>query len=176
MSDASKKVSREELRLYERLLMIFPGYRGYKEKELVRETDRVVRDELLRRLRMSLEDLRRLYSALVSRGGLSEDVKRVESVIYRLDSLAEKTRHAPYGYRPLFHVVKVDEERLSKMLEHDLTLADVVSTLNSLTNKLLAPDATPEYMRSLLNEVEKCVSEYEVKLGERESILTGFTR
>jgi len=31
-------------RLYEKLLMLFPGYKGYKEKELIRETDRVVRD------------------------------------------------------------------------------------------------------------------------------------
>lgn len=176
MSDELKKVSQEELRLYEKLLMVFPGYRGYKEKELLRETDRVVRDELFRRLRRSLEDLRRFYSVLVSRGGLSEEVKRVESVIYRLDSLAERTRHAPYGYRPLFHVVKVDEERLSKMLEHDLTLADVVSTLNSLTSRLLAPDASPEYIRSLLGEVERCVSDYEVRLSERESVLTGFVR
>ncbi|MEM0014846.1 MAG: hypothetical protein QXX81_06885 [Zestosphaera sp.] len=176
MYEEVEKLSQKELRLYEKLLMVFPGYRGYKEKELIRETDRVVRDELLRRLRRSLEDLRRLYSALVSRGGLSGDAKRVESMIYRLDSLAEKTRHAPYGYRPLFHVVKVDEEKLTRMLEHDLTLADVISALNSLTSKLLAPDTTPECLSSLLNDVEGKISEYEVKLSEREGVLAGFMR
>ncbi len=176
MSDELMNSTQKELRLYEKLLMIFPGYKGYKEKELVRETDRIVRDGLFRRLRGSLSDLRRFYSLLVSRGGLSEDAKRVESLIYRLDSLAEKTRHAPYGYSPLFHVSKVDEEKLGRMLEYDLQLVDVIASMNTLTKKLLAPDTTPEALHSLITEVEQSINEYEVKLSERDDILTSFTR
>jgi hypothetical protein len=36
LSDMLKDLSQKELRLYEKLLMVFPGYRGYKEKELIR--------------------------------------------------------------------------------------------------------------------------------------------
>jgi hypothetical protein len=176
LSDMLKDLSQKELRLYEKLLMVFPGYRGYKEKELIRETDRVVRDKLFRMLRKSLDDLRRSYSVMVSRGGLGEYVKRVESLIYRIDALAEKTRHAPYGYKPLFHVTKVDEEKLVKMLEHDLQLADLITSLNSVTGRLAAPDVTAGELSTLLSEVEKFLSEYEVKLSEREDILAGFTR
>ena len=171
-----RDLSQKELRLYEKLIMVFPGYRGYKEKELIRETDRVVRDKLFRMLRKSLEDLRHSYSLIVSRGGLGDDAKRVELLIYRIDLLAEKTRHAPYGYKPLFHVTKVDEERLVKMLEHDLQLAELINSLNAVTSKLLTPDTPPGELRSLLSEVERYVSEYEVKLSEREDILAGFTR
>lgn len=176
MSDVLRDLSQREVRLYEKLLMVFPGYRGYKEKELIRETDRVVRDKLFRMLRKSLEDLRRLYSAIVSREGLREDAKRLESLIYRIDSLAEKTRHAPYGYKPLFHVTKVDEEKLVKMLEHDLQLADIITSLNTLTGKLVSADTPSGELRSLLSDVERFVNEYEVKLSEREDILSGFTR
>lgn len=176
MSDTLRDLSQREIRLYEKLLMVFPGYRGYKEKELIRETDRVVRDKLFRMLRKSLEDLRRLYSALVSREGLKEDAKRLESLIYRVDSLAEKTRHAPYGYKPLFHVTKVDEEKLVKMLEHDLQLADIITSLNTLTGRLVSANISLEEMRSLLSEVERFVVDYEVKLSEREDILSGLAR
>lgn len=176
MSDTLRDLSQREIRLYEKLLMVFPGYRGYKEKELIRETDRVVRDKLFRMLRKSLEDLRRLYSALVSREGLKEDAKRLESLIYRVDSLAEKTRHAPYGYKPLFHVTKVDEEKLVKMLEHDLQLADIITSLNTLTGRLVSANISLEELRSLLSEVERSVVDYEVKLSEREDILSGLAR
>lgn len=171
-----RDLSQREVRLYEKLLMVFPGYRGYKEKELIRETDRVVRDKLFRMLRKSLEDLRRVYSVMVSRGSSREDFRYVESLIYRIDSLAEKTRHAPYGYKPLFHVTKVDEEKLVKMLEHDLRLAELIESLNTTTSRLASPDISSEELRSLLSEVEKFLREYEAKLGEREDILTGFTR
>jgi len=176
LSDVLKDLSQKELKLYEKLLMVFPGYRGYKEKELIRETDRVVRDRLFKMLRKSLEDLRRSYSVMVSRGGLGEYVKRVESLIYRIDSLAERTRHAPYGYKPLFHATKVDEEKLVKMLEHDLHLADLINSLNAITSRLTTPGITVEELNTLLSDIEKFVSEYEVKLSEREDILAGFTR
>lgn len=175
MSDTLRDLSQEELRLYEKLLMMFPGYRGYKEKELIRETDRVVRDKLFRMLRKSLEDLRRSYSAMVLKGGLGDEVRRVESLIYRIDSLAEKTRHAPYGYRPLFHVTKVDEEKLVKMLEHDLQLAELITSLNTAISKLTSPEIPLGELRSLLSDVERFLSEYEAKLSEREDILAGFT-
>jgi hypothetical protein len=73
-------------------------------------------------------------------------------------------------------VTKVDEEKLVKMLEHDLQLADLITSLNSVTGRLAAPDVTAGELSTLLSEVEKFLSEYEVKLSEREDILAGFTR
>jgi len=176
VSDVLRDLSQRETRLYEKLLMMFPGYRGYKEKELVRETDRVVRDKLFRMLKKSFEDLRRSYSATVSREGLKEDALRLESLIFRVDSLAERTRHASYGYRPLFHVTKVDEEKLVKMLEHDLQLANIATSLNTLTERMTSAVTSPEELRSLLSDIERLISEYEAKLSEREDILSGFTK
>ena len=174
LSDVLRDLSQRELRLYEKLLMLFPGYRGYKEKELIRETDRLVRDKLFRMLKKSLEDLRRSYSVVVLKGGLGDEVRRVESLIYRIDSLAEKTRHAPYGYSPLFHVTKVDEEKLVKMLEHDLQLAELITSLNAVTSKLTTPEISLGELRSLLSDIEKFLSEYEARLSEREDILAGL--
>lgn len=161
----------KSLKLYEKLLMIFPGYKGYKEKELIRETDRIVRDELYRGLKKSLNDLRTLYSTVVSSNYPQSVYERVERLIYRLDSLAEKTRHAPYGYRPLFHVFKVDEEVLTKMLEHDLKLGETVRNLNNVTS--MKPSGV-EGVEKLLMEVERIINEYEESLNERERILSGF--
>jgi hypothetical protein len=162
-----------DLRLYEKLLMMFPGYRGYKEKELVRETDRVVRDELYRKLKKSVSDLKNFYSSIVSSAGSTPTSERVEKLIYRLDSLAEKTRHAPYGYRPLFHAFKVDENVLDRILEHDLNMGVTVEELNKTTSS--RPSSILE-VEKFLSDVEKLIEKYQSLLEERDRILSGIAR
>ncbi|MFZ8792204.1 MAG: hypothetical protein ACO2OS_08095 [Thermosphaera aggregans] len=162
-----------DLRLYEKLLMMFPGYRGYKEKELVRETDRVVRDELYRKLKKSVSDLKNFYSSIVSSTGSTPASERVEKLIYRLDSLAEKTRHAPYGYRPLFHAFKVDENVLDRILEHDLNMGVTVEELNKTTSS--RPSSILE-VEKFLSDVEKLIEKYQSLLEERDRILSGIAR
>jgi hypothetical protein len=162
-----------DLRLYEKLLMMFPGYRGYKEKELVRETDRIVRDELYRKLKKSVSDLKNFYSTIVSSAGSTPASERVEKLIYRLDSLAEKTRHAPYGYRPLFHAFKVDENVLDRILEHDLNMGVTVEELNKTTSS--RPSSILE-VEKFLSDVEKLIEKYQSLLEERDRILSGIAR
>jgi len=173
LSNPSNPEPGSGLKLYEKLMMIFPGYRGYKEKELIRETDRIVREELYRGLKKSLGDLRNIYSIVVSTQSTQNLIDRVERLIYRIDSLAEKTRHAPYGYKPLFHVFKVDEEVLNKMLEHDLRLGETVRALNNTTS--LKPSSAEDIAR-ILDEAERIVADYENMLSERERILSGIVR
>lgn len=173
MNNSSSLEPGRDLRLYEKLLMIFPGYKGYKEKELIRETDRVVREELYRGLRKSLGDLRGFYTIAVSFQSSQTILDTVERLIYKLDSLAEKTRHAPYGYRPLFHVFKVDENVLMKMLEHDLKLGETVQALNNATS---VKPSSLEDLGKILFEVERIISDYENMLSERERILSGIVR
>lgn len=173
LSKSSNIEPGKDLRLYEKLLMIFPGYKGYKEKELIRETDRVVREELYRGLKKSVGDLRNIYTLAVSSHSPQALVDAIERLIYRLDSLAEKTRHAPYGYRPLFHVFKVDEEVLMKLLEHDLRLGEIVRALNNITST--RPSGSGD-ISGFLNEVEKIIANYEDMLNERERILSGIVR
>lgn len=162
-----------ELKLYEKLLAIFPGYRGYKEKELIRETDKIVREHLYRRLKLVLETLRNTHIELVSKNKLAE-AGEVERIIYYLDSLTSKTRHAPHGYKPLFHVVKMDERDLRTLLEHDLSLSELVDKLSELVESLRMRASAAEDVKSVLRDVYDLARKYEFKLVERDNILIGM--
>ena len=50
MPDVVEKV-KEERSLSEKILSYIPGYSGYKEKELRRETDKLVRDQAVMKLK-----------------------------------------------------------------------------------------------------------------------------
>ncbi|MDW8082660.1 MAG: hypothetical protein RMI56_02560 [Sulfolobales archaeon] len=162
-----------DVALYEKLMMVFPGYRGYKERELIRETDRVVRDSVYRRLKAVSEELKSVYRVLVSVAGAA-GVDVVERFLYSLDSLAERVRHAPYGYRPLFHVVKIGESRLREMLEVDLALGAVVEELERAVRELREKVEERSDTSAELRSVERALKNLESKLAEREEKLLGL--
>ncbi|MEM1606028.1 MAG: hypothetical protein QXW41_07300 [Fervidicoccaceae archaeon] len=160
-----------ELKLYEKLLMIFPGYRGYKEKELVRETDKIVREQLYRRLKNITSTLREIQAELTSRNKITE-ANEIERLIYSIDTIASRTRHAPHGYKPLFYVVKVDEKDLSKLLEYDLSLSEIVDKLGKVTETLRVKTTLGEDIKTSIREIQELTRQYDSKLTERDNIIT----
>jgi len=43
-------------------------------------------------------------------------------LIIRFDTFSQRIRHSEYGYTPLGYAVKVDEEKLNKLVEYDYSL------------------------------------------------------
>jgi len=160
-----------DTRLYEKLLAIFPGYRGYKEKEVLRETDRVVRERIYILLKELEEHLKRLYSRAALLQATASDATFMESVIYRVDSVAERVRHAPHGYRPLFNVVKVDEEKLRKLQDYDLSLGERVTRLLSEVRERSGKASSLDEVRGLFNYVLGELGEVEALVNSRENYI-----
>jgi len=53
-----------QMRLSERIAAFIPGFRGYKEKELRRESDKLIRNHLTLKLTADKNDLRELAQKL----------------------------------------------------------------------------------------------------------------
>jgi hypothetical protein len=134
-SGASMKASdvlsriKDKRTLTERILLAFPGYRGYKEKELMRETDKLIRNAVFRNMKEAAEAIRTIYGKTLNDFGLSSEVRQLERLSIKSDALAEKIRHATHGYSPLMNVLKVDEEALMRLMEFDAGLADDINEL-----------------------------------------------
>ncbi len=58
---------KDQMRLSERILAVIPGFHGYKEKELRRESDRLIRNHLYIKLTGAKNDLRTIYQKLADR-------------------------------------------------------------------------------------------------------------
>jgi len=124
--------AKEEMRLSERILAELPGFRGYKEKELRRESDKLIRNHLYQRLMEARKDLKEVFQKL-SDSRLLEVLTDMDHFIMRFDRVSEKINHAPYGYSGFFNIVKIDEEKLDKMIEFDTNLLDEVENIVSET-------------------------------------------
>ncbi|RLG98803.1 hypothetical protein DRO19_04030 [Candidatus Bathyarchaeota archaeon] len=117
-----------EMRLSERILAELPGFRGYKEKEIRRESDKMIRNHLYRKLNQAKEDLRRVFQKL-SDYRRYEFLTDMDRLMARIDRIAEKINHASYGYTGFFDAVKVEEPDLDRMIKFDAELLDDVEEI-----------------------------------------------
>ena len=113
--DYLEKVQGERT-LLERMMSYIPGYRGYKEKELRRESDRLVRAEAVSRLKAAKNPIRMAFANPAVVQKLSQgDAYRIDAFNSRLDRITQRIDRAIAGYAGMFDAVKVKEDKLDSV-------------------------------------------------------------
>lgn len=105
----------KKTRILEKIELLIPGFRGYKQKELRRENDKLLRTRICE----ELEDIKKDFEHMEDRIEKIEKLKECEDVIQQIQKLIDKIEHADYGYAGFFDLVHIDEEELDRMYEHD---------------------------------------------------------
>src|SRR5512139_4064669 len=86
-----------EMRLSERILAAIPGFHGYKEKELRRESDKLIRNHLYLKLLKIKKDLKSIFQKLSDRRYF-DVLTDMDRLVAKTDRLSYKVDHASYGY------------------------------------------------------------------------------
>ncbi len=163
-----------EMKLSERILAELPGFRGYKEKELRRESDKLLRNHIYRKLTESRKDLKEVFQRL-SDHRLHEVLTDMDRFLMRFDRVSEKINHASYGYAGFFNILKVEEEKLDKMIAFDNELLGYVKKIVDGTNVFKGEvmqekfDKTRDHIQTLSNSLESL----EEKFDERQEVILG---
>ena len=141
----------------ERFFGNLPGIKGYREKEMRRDADKQVRDNLARRLESRRAKLTGLQSELLDAGGMMwlDDVERV---VGRLQLFIDRVKTATYGYAPLWGLDKVDETDLDRLAVFDQDLYEQVEPLDEAIGKLEQAVSANEGIKDALNAVGDLVS------------------
>jgi len=166
--------AKEEMRLSERILAELPGFRGYKEKELRRESDKLIRNHLYLKLTEARKDLKEIFQKL-SDSRLHEVLTDMDRFIMRFDRVSEKINHASYGYAGFFNIVKVEEEKLDKMIEFDTGLVDDVDKIVEETTTFKKEVAKQKFekAREHIQNLSDMLEELEETFSGREEIIMG---
>src|SRR3990170_4327224 len=168
--------AKAEMRLSERIAGALPLFRGYKEKELRRESDKLIRNHLYQRLSTARKDLKEIFQKL-SDNRLHEVLTDMDRFVMRFDRVSEKINHASYGYAGFFNIVKVDEPKLDKMIEFDNGLMDevekIVEEASAFKKEVMKQkfDKAGERIQGLSDMIE----ELEENFDGREEIILGVT-
>lgn len=157
----------------ESLMRQIPGFSGYFDRERRRDTDKIQREFLARRVGQLKSEMQGLQEEILASGNLSL-VEVLDRVSNKLDRIVERLRHASVGYAGFFDVVKVNEAELDRLYEYDMTLVGAVSAAGEALMGLRSSLTTGgQDAAARLQDFRRRVEELDAFLDERERILKG---
>jgi hypothetical protein len=154
----------------EKLAGKIPGYHGYKEKEMRREADKLLRLHLSERFQEQRGKLSNVQNSLASEGKL-EDMGLLERVMLQLQLLIDRLKVAEYGYAGLFDAVRVKEEHLDALYLYDSALTVSVDQLADKMDKLAIAAMTEEEIRSVASDTLLLLQELNTTLDRRKDAM-----
>jgi hypothetical protein len=155
----------------ERLMNSIPGFKGYRERDLRRDADRLQREHLALRLEEAKKALNRIAADL-TRGGDLDVINDVETARKRLDKVANRVRYAERGYSGFFDAVKVDETVLARVYQFDMGLLEDVDGVWTAANTAVATPVAQA--RPAVQDMIGRVDALDARLTERENVLRGI--
>ena len=165
-----------QMRLSERILAAIPGFHGYKEKELRRESDKLIRNHLYLKLSGAKNNLRTISQKLSDRRWL-DVLTDMDRLLAKVDRVNQKVNHASYGYAGFFDVVKVKEENLDRMIDFDSQLVDeadsMIADVDAFKAEVMKGEAknAKEAIQSIVNKLEA----FEAAFDKRQEVILGVT-
>ena len=169
MNDGMER-ARDRRNILEQLGAKIPGFRGYLEREMRREVDKLQRDWLaaqVDRARFAMNGKIRDWT----RKGRLDNLDLAGSTEKALDRLANRIRHADYGSSGFFDAVKIGEAELDRLYAFDLALSESVEYLALQVEQL--PDTADEQMLSRLLDATGAADR---KFDERATVFEDVTQ
>jgi hypothetical protein len=164
------------MRLSERIAAALPGFRGYKEKELRRESDKLIRNHLTLKLSKDKDNVRNISQRIVDKRYL-DVMPDIDRLVAKMDRITEKVNHASYGYSGFFDTVKIKEENLDRMISYDNQLLDSVNALtdaiDALKTQLVGGDYTN--LKEKIQAVTDKFDMLEDAFDKRHEVIMGVT-
>lgn len=161
--------------LLKRIQLVVPGFRGYRIREDLRDSDRMLRAELVKRLvlqRSQLEEARRALirsqptsKALEEIGGLVNSMKRVEGEI----------SHAEVGYSGISADIRMKEDEIDRLYEYDASMIESLDFIDDALLKVrgMIGSGDEAGLREAVETVRNRVEGLESRFKRRKAAITG---
>jgi hypothetical protein len=164
------------MRLSERIAAALPGFRGYKEKELRRESDKLIRSHLALKLSKGKDNVRSISQRIVDKRYL-DVMPDIDRLVAKMDRITEKVNHASYGYSGFFDTVKIKEDNLDRMISYDNQLLDGVNTLTDAIDQLKIQLIGGDYT-ALKDKIQSVTDKFDMledAFDKRQEVIMGVT-
>jgi hypothetical protein len=157
---------------FEKLVSKIPGYAGYKEKEMRREADKLLRDHIYRVL---TEQRRRIEDIQANLGVEQiEVVEELGKARRRLQTLADTVHTAAYGYSGLFDAVRVKEEELDALYSFDNGLLSESEAISANVDSLQAAIDNGEGVSGAIRDLLQTITRLQELYNRRQDAIVGM--
>ena len=167
--DLREKVT-EALGGLEQLVTKVPGYKGYKEKEMRREADKLLREHLARQFEEQRRRIPDLQKQLINSGQvvLLDDL---EEGVMKLQILIDRLKTASYGYAGFFDAIKVKEKQLDALYDFDNALLDEVPKVADAINKVSAAVSAKEGVAEAIADLVSTIQGVNETFNKRQDVI-----
>jgi hypothetical protein len=168
--------AKSQMRLSERIAAALPGFRGYKEKELRRESDKLIRNHLTLKLSKGKDNVRSISQRVVDKRYL-DVLPDIDRLVAKMDRITEKVNHASYGYSGFFDTVKIKEDNLDQMISYDNQLLDGVNSLTDAIDQLKTQLVGGDYT-NLKDKIQGVTDRFDMledAFDKRQEVIMGVT-
>jgi hypothetical protein len=156
----------------EKLGDLIPGYRGFQNRELRRDVDKLQREHLageLGRLKAALRERARSYTD----AGQIAALNGFDRLDRQLDGMAQAVRFADYGASGLFDAVKIGEAELQHLYEFDLSVLEDLAGIDAEVAAVPSPGGDgPNAVNTALDRVQQKVRALDDKWRQRERVIS----
>ena len=160
--------------LQEKIELLIPGFRGYKEKEMRRESDKLLRNQIYQKLSDAESTAKDSYRTLVN-SGANDTWDDTDHLLARLDRVVERVNHSEYGYAGFFDAVKVKESDLDRMMNYDVQLLQmsdsVVNSINAFDSSV--DSSNFQDAKAKVKDALKAVDAFENAYNGRKQVIMG---
>ena len=169
--------AKSQMRLSERIAAALPGFRGYKEKELRRESDKLIRNNLYLKLSKAKDNIRSISQKIADKRYL-DVLTDIDRLTAKIDRVTEKVNHASYGYAGFYDIVKIKEEHLDRMITFDNQLLDTVNALTADIDAFKAQLVSGDYsnLKDKIQAITDKLEALEDTFDKREEVILGVNQ
>jgi hypothetical protein len=158
VKDIRQTIRSGQTGVLEGILNAIPGYGGYRDKQLRRDADRLLREHIVEELGQHVRELSELQRRLIETQQL-QLVDDLERVARQLQAVRDQVRTAAGGYAGFFDAVKIREAELDKLYEYDQALLDEMPHLHegigALATAINSRAGVEEVIRDLGEDVDR---------------------
>jgi hypothetical protein len=166
--------AKSQTNLQEKVMLLIPGFHGYKEKEIRRESDKLLRNQIYQKLSSAESQAKDTYRSLVNQG-INDTWDDTDHLMARLDRVVERINHSEYGYAGFFDVTKVKEPDLDRMMDYDYQLLQMTDTVTIAIQGLKdsVDNGHVQDAKGKISDAMKAVDALETAYNGRKDVILG---
>lgn len=175
MPDIRQKVE-EDRGLIKKIQLMVPGYRGYRLRDDLRDSDKLLRLEFGRRLALQCKELEEFRQTMVTNNPMSKNLTPIGGIINQYKKVEGLIAHGESAYSGISADIRIDVPELNMLYEYDAGMIENLNFIEQSIGYLRAAvdgnddNKTAEHLKN----VKMRITGFEEKFAKRISTIQGI--
>lgn len=154
---------------FKQILAKIPGFGGYMERQSRRDSDKLLRETIARRVDEQGQRVSALQRDFINDGKIAY-VDDLEAAAIKLRTFTDRLRRASRGYSGLFDAVKINEAELAQLYQYDAAMLEMVDEVERAIDNVEMSVGSDGLDASISNLVSKA-RQLDVVFDRREEVI-----